>query len=198
MVWRTKQIQLPKATLTLCLITLALSLLSHVIALLPYIRSHIIQKGELGEVSDLPAHIRPASITLVKSPRLGLYANDSDWDSLIPEGSGFVYDPGAKRHFLLSYYHQLYCLGTLRKSFLQRENLTSEEMGHVDNCFIYLRQMVLCNVDLTLEAPSHKQLSPGGVKVNAVTGIGITHRCRDWSQLRELVEDNYHQWRDTW
>jgi hypothetical protein len=35
-----------------------------------------------------------------------------------------------------------------------------------------------------------------GGKTQAVYGEGTTHRCRDWTQVREWVEQNYLEWKD--
>jgi len=77
-------------------------------------------------------------------------------------------------------------------------NYTSPEVGHVHHCLIYFRQMVLCNSDVTLEPASHRQMTPDGKVVDTVTGIGITHRCMDWEQVWNYMEDNFEMYKDTY
>lgn len=72
------------------------------------------------------------------------------------------------------------------------------DRGHVHHCLIYLRQMLLCNADLTLEPASHKQRTPDGKLAETVTGVGVMHRCVDWEQLWEYVESNYERHKDTY
>lgn len=58
--------------------------------------------------------------------------------------------------------------------------------------------MVLCNVDVTLEPAIHKQLTTDGRVANTVTGVGVTHRCKDWVQVRDYMEQNYEEWQETY
>jgi hypothetical protein len=144
-----------------------------------------------------PIRPRPAALTIIKSGRLGLYANDTDWD-VLPSGDGFIYLPEYDQHYIVSYSHQMHCLRSLRKYFLKRDELTGVDYGHVNHCLIYLRQTVMCNVDVTLEPAIHKQLTKDGKVVNTVTGVGVTHECRDWEQVADYMEQNYAKWKDTW
>ncbi|PCH39112.1 hypothetical protein WOLCODRAFT_84993 [Wolfiporia cocos MD-104 SS10] len=141
---------------------------------------------------------REAALTTIKSPRLGLYGPDSDWENLLPSGDGFIYLPSDGEHYLLSHYHQLHCLRAIRTYVLARDNLTESAIVHVDHCLIYLRQMALCSADVTLEPASHRQMTTDGRVVNTVTGVGITHRCKDWEQVRNYVEQNYREFKETY
>ncbi|KAF9045158.1 hypothetical protein BJ165DRAFT_1346290 [Panaeolus papilionaceus] len=152
---------------------------------------------------SFPIQVHPASLTTVKSERFGLYTNNSDWEAILPNGAGFFYHPDDGEHYLLAHYHQLHCLRSLRHylrlSMVSNQTVFSKmDVGHVDHCLIYLRQMALCNVDLTLEPASHKQRTPDGRVTNAVTGVGITHECRDWEQVWTYMEDNYSKYKDTY
>ncbi|KAI0362155.1 hypothetical protein OH77DRAFT_1432824 [Trametes cingulata] len=149
----------------------------------------------LGNLTEVPIVLGPAALTTLKSHRLGLYANGS---SLMPPGYGFIYDPIRQEHLFVAHYHQLHCLHALRTLFLKRDNLTEGQRGHVDHCFMYLHQALLCNVDTTLEPATHKQKTADGKVVNAVTGFDVTHRCKDWGQLRTYMEENYAEWASTY
>lgn len=148
--------------------------------------------------------MRQASLTTIKSERFGLYGNSSDWDAVLPKGDGFIYRPEDGQHYLVSTYHHLHCLRSfrtyLRMAMVTKEdyNYTSPEVGHVHHCLIYFRQMVLCNSDVTLEPASHRQMTPDGKVVDTVTGIGITHRCMDWEQVWNYMEDNFEMYKDTY
>jgi len=130
--------------------------------------------------------------------RFGLYSNDSDWDSILPVGDGFLYLPDRDQHYLPAHYHQLHCIRSLRNYFLNVHNMTKAAFGHVDHCLIYLRELALCNIDLTLEPPSHKQLDTHGEIKLAVTGVGVTHRCKDWSQVRDYMVSNYGMYKESY
>jgi hypothetical protein len=90
-----------------------------------------------------------------------------------------------------------------------------QAFSHADHCFNYLRQTILCvplpleltcvfgdpfkltldrcAADTTIEA-SHFLLRPDGVNDTGASGIGMTHTCRDWTQLREFLQDNSEEW----
>ncbi|KAF8960217.1 hypothetical protein BDZ97DRAFT_1328691 [Flammula alnicola] len=190
-----RNIQLPSAVVVCGIIALIASLFVHVLNIALYFQTTSQDKPG---IAQFPIPIRPAALTTIKSPRFGLYADDSDWDSMLPNGAGFLYLPEGGAHYLVAHYHQLHCLRSLRHYFLGRQNLTSMDLGHVDHCLIYLRQMVLCNVDLTLEPASHKQRTTTGKVANTVTGVGVMHQCRDWSQVWDYMEKNYEEWKETY
>lgn len=147
---------------------------------------------------QFPVSIRDAAMTTLKSPRLGLNSPDEDMHVLLPPGDGFIYLPEHEQHFFVAHYHQLHCLRSFRQYFLKKDQLDEGDIGHIDHCMLYLHQSVLCNVDVTLEPATHKQLTPDGRITNAVTGMGVTHQCKDWTQVREYMEENYAKWEHTY
>ncbi|KAH9476612.1 Oxidase ustYa [Psilocybe cubensis] len=153
----------------------------------------------------LPIQIQPATLTISKAERFGLYSNESEWESILPMGDGFIYHPDDQKHYLVSHFHSLHCLRSFHRylrmamvSNPQNDGYTMLDIGHVHHCLIYLRQILLCNADLTLEPASHKQRTPDGKIVETVTGIDIAHRCTDWEQLWEYMGSNYEQYKDTY
>ncbi|KAH7374104.1 hypothetical protein BKA64DRAFT_688656 [Cadophora sp. MPI-SDFR-AT-0126] len=89
---------------------------------------------------------------------------------------------GKENIYMLSAYHQLHCLKQLHLVFVGIMRTPTEdgefgrgpEMRHVEHCFDYLRQGVLCAGDATLEGPDE-----GG---SSLTGYGVEHRCRSWDE----------------
>lgn len=140
-----------------------------------------------------PVHVNDAAFTFVKTHRFGLYTNDSDWDFILPDGEGFLYLPSRDEHYFVAHYHQMHCLRALRNYFLDVHKMNKLDYGHVSHCLMYLREAALCNVDLTLEPASHKQHKLSGHLGLAVTGFGVTHRCRDWSQVHDYMTLNYKE-----
>lgn len=61
---------------------------------------------------------------------------------------------------------------------------------HLQHCMNYIRQMVLCGADLTLE--------PEGDDRGEATGVGVTHTCRDWTTVYDTINDNYAKWTEYW
>lgn len=141
--------------------------------------------------TEVPLRLDAAALTHKWHSDLSTYdiTSDDAWDSLFPIGNGWVsLGPGTpKRKFAMTMYHQLHCLNALRTSYLTAragfpENATFPDTSkmadyHFRHCLNYLREMVLCAADTTLEYPE----------------MDITHRCRDWTQLRQWVESNYEE-----
>lgn len=126
----------------------------------------------------------------------GIYADD-DWASIIPIRSGFV-DLGPNHDlYSLSMYHQLHCLDVMRHAFASAKasalvfpgNGTGVE-HHVTHCLVYLREMILCAADTTLEPVDGVALDKLGNEHLGSTGDSVIHRCRDWTQIRGVVEEN--------
>jgi hypothetical protein len=149
------------------------------------------------EPTALPIAIRPALLTTENLPSFGLGADDEDWAHLLPYGHGFVHHTATNSSYLVSQYHQIHCLRSFRNyfKFLMDGNSTlgTPSVNHIDHCMRYMRQMVLCYGDSTLE-PTHKQRAHDGRVVDAVTGFGVTHTCRDWTQIWEYAETNWRSW----
>jgi len=58
---------------------------------------------------------------------------------------------------------------------------------HLHHCFDYLRQTIACAGDMSLEWP---RTEPDGRRF-AVDGWGIPHRCKNWVQIMEYMNNNY-------
>lgn len=85
-------------------------------------------------------------------------------------------------HPLLQVFHQLHCLDLIRHKIydipMRKENSTA---WHIEHCFDYLRQALMCNADTALEHAIEK----GG---QFVEGWDVWHECRDWNDLRSVAE----------
>ncbi|KIJ44345.1 hypothetical protein M422DRAFT_779430 [Sphaerobolus stellatus SS14] len=183
-------------TIVCLLATLVVSLVSHSARITLYMLSS--RKGPSLEV-QFPIAIQPATLTMSNAHEFGFHTNDSNWDAILPKGAGFFYYPENQEYYFVTHYHQLHCLGALRRQFLASGlNATKMGLGHVDHCLIYLRQTLLCNVDMTLEPVDHYHEAPNGILHKVVTGLGVDHRCLDWSQVWEFMDDNYETYQDTY
>ncbi|KAK1751045.1 hypothetical protein QBC47DRAFT_434797 [Echria macrotheca] len=90
--------------------------------------------------------------------------------------------------FPLSVFHQLHCLKSIRKHYaaLQSDTpLVDSVDNHVDHCFDYLRQAIMCSADMTLEKA---RVEPDGHR-RRVDGWGTTHQCRNWGKVLEIVAE---------
>ncbi|KAK1850328.1 hypothetical protein CCHR01_07037 [Colletotrichum chrysophilum] len=132
--------------------------------------------------------------------------SNAAWEGLPgPNGRGFINleaDSGfdfPDKIAGLSVFHQLHCLGALRKfmweviydkvdtkKMLQQwpENVTSRTydqaihgLWHIAHCFDYLRQAVQCSGDTSLEFVSENT----GRAV--VDGLDYPHECKNWDEI---------------
>ncbi|KAI0648778.1 hypothetical protein C8Q79DRAFT_903489, partial [Trametes meyenii] len=141
----------------------------------------------------LSQHTRNAA--LVVEDTVHYPPNDTaEWSSLFPAGSGgFVQLGPHGRLFGVSMFHQLHCLDKMRRAIVAPPD-SEWESSHTQHCLNYVRQMLLCASSVRLEPVKEaddERGSGGGLKVD---GLGLEHRCRDWSLLREKVEENFHDW----
>ncbi|KAL1940039.1 hypothetical protein VTO73DRAFT_9374 [Trametes versicolor] len=119
-------------------------------------------------------------------PIIGLDARE-EWAANTPKGFGFMRLGPEGRAFAISMYHQLHCLRLMRYALASgdRSDLKFTHFGH---CLIYLRQLILCNPDLTLE-PYDVLEGDYDVKQD-----GSTHVCQDWRQVYDAMASNWDSW----
>lgn len=122
------------------------------------------------------------------------------WHSMTPY-RGWVRLGPRGRSFAVSMYHQLHCLDGIRSALVtvhEASNKASPEVvsifGHVDHCFNFLRQNLLCSADTTLEHETTRSW-PDGTIEKGTTSDGVPNRCRDWSHVHRWVKDNNDQWK---
>ncbi|KAI0362150.1 hypothetical protein OH77DRAFT_1416372 [Trametes cingulata] len=148
------------------------------------------------DLARLPLSLRRVALEVVDSDRYGM-DDDNDWASVIPLGHGFVRLGKDHEFYAVSMYHQMHCLNSFRRMFNGHRNASraQHDGAHALHCLTYLRQMVLCSADITLE-PAFSTQNVDGRKTKAAYGTGVTHECQDWVQVREFVERNYEEWKD--
>jgi hypothetical protein len=109
--------------------------------------------------------------------------------------------PG-KEMFAIAVFHQIHCLyhmqsfiDTLALQIRSRDwELDEGALGHMDHCFNYLRNEVMCASDLTLEGQAQ---TLGWMDRDGTDGTGGTHVCRDFEEVKGWAEgkrvyDNLH------
>ncbi|KAJ7787541.1 hypothetical protein B0H14DRAFT_2399347 [Mycena olivaceomarginata] len=106
-------------------------------------------------------------------------AADAEWASFVPKNNGFIArDIGNDTvYFGISVFHGMHCLDTLRRIF------EDTSFYHIHHCLIYLRSMILCDADPTLE---HNIYSKNGSKT--LGGDDTTHTCRDFTALYAMSD----------
>lgn len=111
------------------------------------------------------------------------------WRSLHPKGRGYVHLGPRRRIFAIAMFHQLHCIVAFHTVLSDPEDPTYAP-EHVHHCLNYVRQLILCNADQTLEPYDF-------MSRNFTTDpVGHTRQCRDWSRLYDFVKTNHVEWMD--
>ncbi|KAH8807264.1 hypothetical protein F5884DRAFT_856848 [Xylogone sp. PMI_703] len=185
------------------------ALLAALIIALSYVVIHK-KANPPGLIPDFPT----VEVTFEPHPE---YSNLTDvaatdkWYTMLHHGHIYVDDatryslkPGipVSKHgerLIISGLHGLHCLRTLRNEITLRmlghlvDTPTSRKHvnhnGRPDHCFDYLRQLILCNLDLTYE--SAREDLDG--KRRVADGWGTIHQCKDWTAIQAWMMKNYEQ-----
>lgn len=137
------------------------------------------------------------------------------WLDIVPEGLGYVNvkDPSQYNNlpqpihdypnqtvYTTSVTHQLHCLYTILEAYnIQKLTLTTSMVvdpikmpWHINHCFEYLRQAIMCAGDVALEGAA--TTFPGddmtGEDRGGSDGWDAKHVCKDYSQVYEYLEKN--------
>lgn len=108
--------------------------------------------------------------------------------------------------FTTSVTHQLHCLYTILSAYNKLKiAVTSPVRGehpnmswHMDHCFEYIRQAIMCSGDVALEgAATTFPLGENGEDLGGSDGWDAKHVCRDYGQVYEYLEKrtiNHMKW----
>ncbi|KIJ30116.1 hypothetical protein M422DRAFT_96479, partial [Sphaerobolus stellatus SS14] len=139
----------------------------------------------------IPLDVQEAALVFKPNTRFSL-VNDKSWSFMVASKEGFLRLGPNGRPFATSFNHQLHCVNAVRFDYtVARDGLVTDEkelkakLGHINHCFQFLRQSILCKADNTL-VPLEKY--NGSIVLNGFGGP--PHRCRDWAQIRHFVENN--------
>ncbi|MCJ1312619.1 hypothetical protein MMC25_006294 [Agyrium rufum] len=139
--------------------------------------------------------------------------SEMDWAANGPHGSEFfiVDDPeqynlppgsayrGKQNQYGVTWAHQYHCLWMLRTEFwkfVQNESTLvgadisshdedSAYFWHLAHCFGYIRETIVCNMDMTVEYPTLNELSVGNVN-----GYEIPHQCKRREPLDQFMQQH--------
>ncbi|EGN98534.1 hypothetical protein SERLA73DRAFT_183584 [Serpula lacrymans var. lacrymans S7.3] len=172
-------------------VALIASVLFNVLAVRRLSSKHTVDDSQYSYVGDdhpteLPIRLDSVAMTFENTDRYGTAGTMSwyDWHSLdhFPKGHGFVRLGPDGRIFGVSMFHQIHCLDMIRESFIKGVN------SHSGHCLNFLRQAILCNSDITLD-PINIEIDG---KIVGTDGTGVTHVCRDWTQIYDFVRENHN------
>jgi len=168
---------------------LALSLVLNAFTAHRWVESDSIDRRQYSYVGDdhpreLPLRLDPVAITIHDSDKYTISGVYSwlNWQTLFefPQGTTAVKLGLEGQEFELAMFNQLRCVEVLRVALINGPD------GESGQCLNLLRQAVLCASDLTLDALNVK--IDGELK--GTNGVGMTHVCRDWTQLYAYVREN--------
>jgi len=141
----------------------------------------------------LPVKFQEAAMIFEPNTRFSL-TDDNAWAAMLATNEGFVRLGPNGLPFATALYHQLHCMNGIRFSHtIARDGLVTNEeilkakLGHMNHCFQFLRQSIMCKADTTL-IPLNGSIALSGFDRQP-------HRCRDWTQIRQYVENNVAEWK---
>lgn len=137
--------------------------------------------------SEAPLAVQHAALEFAFGKHYNITA-DAEWDTLLPpHGAQITLE---SEEFDVGLFSDLGCLQTIRHAFLLlRNGATGESFAAAEACLGQIRQAIMCNSDLTLE-PAYLVCDAEEKCAPAATGDHVAHRCRNWAQVREFVEEN--------
>lgn len=113
------------------------------------------------------------------------------WGTLTSPDDYHIPEPiTGKRTFVVTMFHELHCLRMLNAGY-ESEGRAAE--GHLKHCIHYIRQMALCDADMTPEPAGWEEKW----SVEDDTGLdreGAPHVCRDFQSVFDAVENNWTEW----
>ncbi|KAJ7153217.1 hypothetical protein C8R46DRAFT_1166192 [Mycena filopes] len=108
------------------------------------------------------------------------------WATTNAKGFGYVRLGNEQRAFAVSMFHQLHCVRLMRAGLAGRYDAYAR--GHMQHCLNYIRQMILCSPDLTLEPPDVL------TRDFELDRVGATHICSDWESMYTEAASNFGRW----
>jgi len=108
-----------------------------------------------------------------------------EWASHTPQGSGYLRLGPEHRDFALAMTHEDHCLRLIRAVLA---NPSISQASAMPYCLNYLRQMILCTPNLTLESPDAFYDSHNFTTARH----GSVHVCKDWRKVYAALADNWN------
>ena len=140
----------------------------------------------------LPVVEKTVKVTVEESVRYSLTDPEAEeewvWSGTL--GDNAIRLGEGQQAFVVAMHHELHCLRQIRRSLARREwsRFTPAERGHMQHCFNYLREWMLCSADVTLE--------PGDFTERNFTSqrTGATHKCKDWEPVYNRINTAWSTW----
>ncbi|KAJ7641812.1 hypothetical protein FB45DRAFT_1022543 [Roridomyces roridus] len=145
--------------------------------------------------SELPLPIGAATLEFIFGKHYDI-ADSTAWATLFPhpEHGGRV--RLEDKEFDVGMYTDLKCLDVIRSAYVRMRSGAQVRDEAAEACLGHIRQAILCTADITLEPTKIHCTEDGECPLKGATASGeyLDHRCRDWTQVRQFVEDNQAGW----
>ncbi|KAK7691638.1 hypothetical protein QCA50_005037 [Cerrena zonata] len=119
--------------------------------------------------------------------RSALYgANQDGWNHMLPSGEHLIREghlDGSVSTYTVAVFHQLQCLNIIRRYHAGDSEFPSTSSPLVAHCLNYLRESILCQMDMREEQIPDKPL------IN-----GFDRMCMDWEVIWQEAEKNHEQY----
>ncbi|KAJ7302454.1 hypothetical protein DFH08DRAFT_977874 [Mycena albidolilacea] len=144
--------------------------------------------------SELPLAVGAVTLEFIFGKHYNI-VNDAEWATLIPSNHGRVRLGVDQKEFDVAMYTDLQCLDTIRAAYVSMRGGSHVAFSAAEACLGHIRQTILCTADITLE-PAWVICKDGECPLSsaAATGEFVDHKCRDWEQVRNYVQDNQAAW----
>ena len=127
-------------------------------------------------------------------------ASEAAWESLSLSNGGFIKNPSNESAALgVSFYHQLHCLHMIQLQYFQTKHelvmlqndsvestfidtVAQQNVLHLEHCFDYLIQSIICAADTNLEPPDPV--------LDETNGYGFERSCRDHKGIHKWMESH--------
>lgn len=135
--------------------------------------------------------LKTVEMTFSESARFGLSSDESkaNWNTLWTNQVGIGYQHPGPFQFraITGMYHTMHCVNQMQIWFDIPKH-DQEPSEHFIHCIHLLKEIFLCNADMTLEKGDF-------MKRNHTTDrVGETRQCRDWSQVNTLLATEFDEW----
>jgi len=175
---------------TMCFIVLGLIGVSS----LSFIAGQHLQTATLSDILNLKSASQIFTYNRLFAERPNI-TSDKAWLDLFPSQGGFFQHPElAPTRSTFAVFHQLHCLDGIRHGYwslldmvvegkqMNETDLPYHASGpHIRHCIDLLRNVLMCQPDLTLEVKNEE--------LGGVTGFGTEHQCVDWKALVDWTSE---------
>ncbi|KAJ7901281.1 hypothetical protein B0H13DRAFT_1622141, partial [Mycena leptocephala] len=139
----------------------------------------------------LPLTIGVATLEFIFGQHYNI-ADEAEWATLIPANHSRVRLGADLQEFDVAMYTDLQCLATIRGAYASMGDGARVASPAAEACLGQIGQAILCTADITLE-PTTPECDREKCAA-AASGQFLDHKCRDWVQVRNYVEDNQKMW----